>query len=792
MNIEFKQVGKLIILIPKTAKIDSIVAAELKSTFMNFLSAGNKYFLLDLSDVQFMDSAGLGMLVTVGQRLLLTNQGELSFCNIPKSILNAFDLTHLDRIFTIYENDKVAIQAITFKALNQKNLIYLGKNLLIAEMLQKLAGNRSNFEIMTTVDPLQKILKESHCEGLLIEESFLDSDFKELLTQYESLRINPLILLANFPCPISHRKEIKERFDIIHVLELPFEQDEGRFLVYELIEHQSKGKSKELSLSEQLFNKYTESILAKLEEIEDLVKIVKARPERDAIDDLRDEIHKISGSAGSYGYFKAGESCKNLEELLHSALEKNQFDVKLLKEIETHVRKIDFYFNATLDKNLAQKNVAVQPVSEGSVYVLSNDLSVCELINSLAASMHLTLKIESSSENAIENLAKLDFKPQIVFVDNFFHGSSVNGLDLIESIKSSLLAREMHFCLVVEDESLEVNVKAASEGVNFILKKPLSYKMVEDLFKKLLKQHHPQPYKILIVDDDVDICNYFKTTICNHNILVETLSDETKILKSLFDFKPHLLILDINLPNFNGWTLLKTLRSDIRYQNLKIIIITSTNDLKSLKESHTDYDDIWTKPLDKNFLLNNLLKLVDEHFSRVPQEHRFATFLSAEEFEKSLRRILSAFSDPTVHCHLVVIGTNDFKAIAEGGLGAQEESLIACENLINRLLKEDNGRGYLENGRFGFLFSNLDLNELEKRVASFLAESEFQICIQTKAEDIFSSFASCIVTFLPAQVHVNELLRYALHTYEKEIKPGITLFTTTFIPVASNKEPAKM
>jgi DNA-binding response OmpR family regulator len=79
--------------------------------------------------------------------------------------------------------------------------------------------------------------------------------------------------------------------------------------------------------------------------------------------------------------------------------------------------------------------------------------------------------------------------------------------------------------------------------------------------------------KILIVDDDTDVTLTFKTALDNYGFEVETYNDP---VLALSNFKPHfydLLLIDIRMPDMNGFELSQKIRK--RDRSVKICFITA-------------------------------------------------------------------------------------------------------------------------------------------------------------------------------------------------------------------------
>ncbi|MBW4443898.1 MAG: STAS domain-containing protein [Plectolyngbya sp. WJT66-NPBG17] len=79
-------------------------AAECQQQFHTaVLSEQNSALLIDMSQVESLDSAGLMALVST-LNLAQANQKRLSLCSVTVSIRIVFELTQLDRVFEIFES----------------------------------------------------------------------------------------------------------------------------------------------------------------------------------------------------------------------------------------------------------------------------------------------------------------------------------------------------------------------------------------------------------------------------------------------------------------------------------------------------------------------------------------------------------------------------------------------------------------------------------------------------------------------------------------------------------------
>ena len=80
---------------------------------------------------------------------------------------------------------------------------------------------------------------------------------------------------------------------------------------------------------------------------------------------------------------------------------------------------------------------------------------------------------------------------------------------------------------------------------------------------------------ILIVDDDPDILDNIITVLETQPYRLGTARDGKKCLEMMKERVPDLLILDLLMPRMDGWGVIREMRSEPRYANVPIMILTT-------------------------------------------------------------------------------------------------------------------------------------------------------------------------------------------------------------------------
>jgi anti-anti-sigma factor len=91
--------------------LDETRGVELGQLFDRLMAEGRRQFVIDFKAVDFIDSAGLAMLVRCFKRVR-SGVGNLSLIALQPSVRRIFEMTRLDRSFDIYTDVAEAVQRL--------------------------------------------------------------------------------------------------------------------------------------------------------------------------------------------------------------------------------------------------------------------------------------------------------------------------------------------------------------------------------------------------------------------------------------------------------------------------------------------------------------------------------------------------------------------------------------------------------------------------------------------------------------------------------------------------------
>jgi DNA-binding response OmpR family regulator len=113
--------------------------------------------------------------------------------------------------------------------------------------------------------------------------------------------------------------------------------------------------------------------------------------------------------------------------------------------------------------------------------------------------------------------------------------------------------------------------------------------------------------KILIVDDEPHIVNLVRLTLSGEKYEVFSAYSGMEALALAKQIRPDLIILDLMMPNMDGYQVCEELRKDSRTMNTPIMILSAKSQLvDKFKSINVGADDYMVKPFDPEELVKRV------------------------------------------------------------------------------------------------------------------------------------------------------------------------------------------
>lgn len=119
--------------------------------------------------------------------------------------------------------------------------------------------------------------------------------------------------------------------------------------------------------------------------------------------------------------------------------------------------------------------------------------------------------------------------------------------------------------------------------------------------------------RILVIDDDPELLTLLEFLLPNHGFCVKTCNTGEKLFDQIEEFKPNVILLDINLGERDGRDLCRAIKASEKTVSIPVIMISGDDDIYNTIESF-GANDVISKP----FNFNNLTSRIERQMLQSP------------------------------------------------------------------------------------------------------------------------------------------------------------------------------
>jgi len=367
---------------------------------------------------------------------------------------------------------------------------------------------------------------------------------------------------------------------------------------------------------ELLNQEYVDSLPEKINEIETLWRgLVKHDLDATHVKLLYQAIHSLNGSGATFGYTILSEIAEIIEILLKPIMSAEQIpNVEQQSHISTLLIKLR---RAALEpKDHAVRHDMVMPISKkkidrNTIFIVDDDEIVAKKVAKILEQYHydseIFLSLEHVEQRVIENA------PAAIIMDIVFPEGELAGTDVIASIKrSQLLPIPVIFISVRND--MAAHLSAVRAGATHYLSKPVNSNHLITLLNHITEKVKEEPYRIMIIDDDVSLAQHFSLTLEHAGLDSRVINDPMNALEELKAYQPELILMDVYMPECSGLELAIIVRQFPEFSDVPILFLSAeTNFDKQLAALDMGGDDFLSKPIEPRHLVNAVITRVKRY-----------------------------------------------------------------------------------------------------------------------------------------------------------------------------------
>tara|TARA_R110002073_G_scaffold84612_3_gene201568 strand:- start:24706 stop:27138 length:2433 start_codon:yes stop_codon:yes gene_type:complete len=519
-------------------------------------------------------------------------------------------------------------------------------------------------------------------------------------------------------------------------------------------------------------------------------RVLSAGWDVEAATQLQIFAHRLSGAGASFGFPEISKAARPVDIALLDLLRAHDMpDVGAVNALAKSFQALLSIVRAAGGSAIDAEEIAekVTPAEEPGklVMVIDDD----ELLRLRLAVLfdQAGYRVVTAGDPAVAAALLEKETPAIVLLDLMFPGRDRPAFDVVQDIRD-ITGERTPVAIVTGRADFSSRIEAVRSGADRFLEKPLDHVHLLKTVAELARMDTSSGLRCLVIDDDVALAERTVALLETSGITADAISEPEDSLSKIAAFRPDVIVLDVNMPRFNGIELAAVLRQEAETALLPIIFLTAESDAKTHQDAiAAGADDFLAKPVADAVLINSvkarvkLARRMQTQVSRVTQRTQTSNALSRHFFFSELERDIGRADEGTKRIALVLLGLTETPAVQEHygpqGQAAVQEQWLARIHALG--LKQ---WSMLGENTVGILLSREDVaKQMEgiRGVMAQLSDQPFRLQAKDGKKEVASGVCAAAVhlgksesTLSAVLVQAEQLLSMAFASGPGTVKEG--------------------
>lgn len=345
-------------------------------------------------------------------------------------------------------------------------------------------------------------------------------------------------------------------------------------------------------------------------ELRDLAEFVNADPglilDADAVRELHHRLHKLAGSAGTFGFEHLGTAARQIELQMQHWLEEAPRNIpdswqQIVEQIQQFPELLESKGTTPPEPAAADGSAntpAVMAASQTSapssekavlnVFLYNDDQAIAEEMASTLR--NFGFQVSCFAEIDPDQIDNHDIRNSIAIIDTeIVQTQGTQSLDALGQMPRLFTSNQSDFATRI------MIARAGGEG---LFLHPVDIPKLVDRISELLQVQEDQPYRVFIVEDDQYLARHYQMVLEAADMHVHVLDEPSNILDAVEEHRPEIILMDLYMPEYSGAELARLLRLQDDWLHTPIVYLSGETNLKKQMGAlgHAG-DDFITKPL---------------------------------------------------------------------------------------------------------------------------------------------------------------------------------------------------
>lgn len=379
---------------------------------------------------------------------------------------------------------------------------------------------------------------------------------------------------------------------------------------------------------------YSRKLPAKLQQVTDLWnKCCYFNWSTEALVVLHNLVHSLAGGGKTFGYPALSDAAKQLEAQLETIVQsphvpddqQKSHISQLVAALPVSLQAAQTVVTEPTIAEAAKPKVEVQRAQQ-LIWVVDDDT---HMANYLASQLQMSGFAAQPCHHLTELFDGIKQQtPAAVVLDIMFPEGSLSGIDAVEKLRS-ITGERTPVVFVSSRSDMTARLRAFRAGGDAYFTKPADPAGLVQKLDELVTAQSKKSHRILVVDDDADLGNYFKQVLETEGMVVQVLTKPLNVIQEVMQFEPDLVLLDLTMPHVDGFELAGVLRQENKLVDLPIVFLTGVTDPAARSKADTlGVNGFLSKPVDDAQLIRVVKHQVSESrrvSSKIKQASQYDT-----------------------------------------------------------------------------------------------------------------------------------------------------------------------
>ena len=392
--------------------------------------------------------------------------------------------------------------------------------------------------------------------------------------------------------------------------------------------------------------------------------------------------------------------------------------------------------------------------------VVDGDERVRALIAQLGREKLLFVSAVATPEAALECASR--GRVDGVLIDGAF---GIRAASLAHDLRTLPHLKRLPIAFLSDQGDVEHRVAAAHAGASLFLAKPVDPYAFGAAVDQMLAASRKERMRVLIVDDDADFATSVAAVLERDEIVVHKAPDATRLVETLDEARPDLILMDAMLPQFSGWDAIRIVRTIPEWRDIPILVITGYADLESrMAAFEAGADDYLAKPLIPEELLARVRVRLDRRrlLRELTERDSLTSCLSRRALLDAFASRLSEARRHDRVLSLSLIDVDRFKRVNDTyGHLVGDHVLMTLGRLLNDRFRLEDLRGRWGGEEFVIVFPNAPHATAAPVLSRVLDEFRRLPFRSERGERFFVTFSAGVASYPADGESVDALIRAA-------------------------------